>query len=809
MKTFWKRALSVSAAVSLVIGALAGCRGKDSPMAGSGEGSGTDSGAAGQAMGRYIEEETALPEGMALVLDMVKMTDGKVRILGMEESGSYALWDSADSGESWEKAGNLPEDMFGENGTFLGEAVLSPTGEGFLCSYEEDGSMGYYHMTAQMQTEEVKLELGELDLEEESGESDQTEGEEETEVKVDTAEPGEVEVSEDEQGEIFYKSYEMDMSNGLRSIHYSSEGVLFANDYNNKLYQIDPETGALEEIASEVQEFEIVGDMVIAEDVSSAVVLYNAKTGETAAQDTILADVIKEQGGMTSFVAGVKKILFQEGEEDSVYYCNVQGVYRHVFGGTVNEQLIDGNLNSLGSPDAGLAAMCAADDGAFLVLISQSDGSNKLLKYMYSKDTPSRPSKELKLYALEDSMEIRQAISMFQKENADYYINFEVGLGGDDGVTVSDALKTLNAEIMAGKGPDILVLDGMPVQSYMEKGLLADLTGIYQELKEGDGCFEQIAETYGTERGVCAIPSRFTIPMIEGSQEILDSSGDLRTFADKIEELRKEDADIRGIVESSSPELLAEKIYQSYSPALVGEDGSLDEEKAAEFYTQLKRIYDTGNYSQETVENVSYSIQWAGVSAWTDLGMGVMGLLGGDKKANMGTLGDMSGFNQMISANEKAGLTYDLLSLAGKKVYCPEAIIGISSKSAQTEEAGKFVSYILSKEVQAMNQGGGFPVNKKAYEEAAADKGDGKSVMGYTVSDKNTGEVVSLEVKWAAQEELDGLRGKIDSLDTPCLTDSVIGETVREQAVKCLTGECTVEEAVESLVQKVNLYMAE
>lgn len=852
MKAFWKRTLSVLAAAGLIAAALAGCQGKDGGSSANGEGDGTDFSSGGQAMGRYLEEETAMPEGLVTPLDMVKLQDGKVRILGMDENGKYLRWDSGDGGESWEKTGELPEDKFGENGIWLGDAALSPTGEGFLCSYGEDGSMSYYYMTAQMQTEEVHIDLEEIDPGEEqegsfqmeddlsaseeketkdtgagSDTEEKTESDREERAENDTKETVESDaaesdaekdeekaltVSEDGQGEILYNTYEMNISNSLAEVKFSSDGTLFVSDYNNKLYRLNPETGELEaEIASGVQMFEIVGDRIFVEDASSAVALYDAKTGEAAEQDQMLMDAIKEAGGMSSFVAGMKNILFLEGEEDSVYYCNRQGLYRHIFGGTVNEQLIDGNLNSLGSPDTGLTAMCAVNDGAFLILVSQSDGESKLLKYTYSKDTPSRPSKELKLYALNDSDEIRQAISMFQKENADYYINFEVGLGGEDGITASDALKTLNTEIMAGKGPDILILDGMPVQSYVEKGILEDLTDIFNGLKEGDGCFEQIAGTYGTENGICAIPSRFKVPMIEGSQDVLDSSGDLRTFADKIVELRKKDAEISGIVETSSPEILTEKIYQSYSPALIKADGSLDEQKAEEFYTQLKRIYDTGRYSEEDLENVMYSVQAVGALQWTELSMGSMELLEGRIKANMGILGDISAFNQVMAVNEKQGLSYELLSLAGKKVYCPGTILGISSRSGQKEDAKKFLAYILGKEVQSMNQGGGFPVNKKAYEEMAANPGNEEVMVGYTSwdGDTSTEEMTYLSIRWAGEEAFASLRKKLDSLDTPCLIDTVLGDAVMEQAVKYLKGECTAEEAVSNLVQKVNLYLAE
>ena len=841
MKACWKKVSSVSVALALVLTAMTGCQG--SGTAGDGEKSGTDSASGGQAMGRYLEEEAALPEEAAMVLDMVRLKDGKVRILGMEESGAYSVWDSADNGENWETAGELPADSFGETGIWIGQAALSPSGEGFLCEYTDDGGMNYYYMTAKLQVEEVKLELEELDLEgaeafgyvtgegdvpgeagseAEADEPEEAGGEaeagepEEAGSEAEAGEPeeagSEAEESESEEaGSASYDMTEMEMQNTLFNVKYSQDGVLFGNDYNNQLYQIDPRTGKIEkEVASGVQTFDIAGNTIITEDTASGIVLYDAASGEVIEQDQVLAEVLGSGGGMTSYVAGVKNFLFQAGdEENSLYYCNKDGLYRHILGGSVNEQLIDGGLNSLGGPDTGMVAMAVMDDGTFLVLISQSNAENKLLRYTYSKDTPSRPSKELKLYALYDNTEIRQAISMFQKENADYYINFEVGLSGEDGTTVSDALKTLNAELMAGKGPDILILDGMPVQSYIEKGLLCDLTDIFHELKEGDGCFETIAGTYGTESGICAIPSRFGIPILEGSGELLEASGDLAAFADKIEELRGQDAEIEGIVECSSPEVLAEKLYQSYSPALLKEDGSLDEAQVKNFYTQLKRIYDTGNYTDETIENVSYTVGAAGAAYLADISMSSFELLYGKMKANMGILKDISGFNQVMAVNEKMNLESDLFRLAGKNVYCPETVLGISSKSSQTEEAEEFVRYVLGKEVQTFNQGGGFPVNVKAYEESVVDTSGGDITMSSVANDIGTGEMVTLEVYWASQEELAALREKIESLDTPSLTDSVIGDAVKEQAVKCLDGECTVDEAVSSLVQKVNLYMAE
>ena len=87
-----------------------------------------------------------------------------------------------------------------------------------------------------------------------------------------------------------------------------------------------------------------------------------------------------------------------------------------------------------------------------------------LLKYTYSADTPAKPDKELKVYSLYDNREMRQSISRFQKEHTDIYVNYQAAMSEENAVNVSDALKTLTTEIMAGKGPDLLILDGMPVR---------------------------------------------------------------------------------------------------------------------------------------------------------------------------------------------------------------------------------------------------------------------------------------------------------------------------------------------------------
>ena len=85
-----------------------------------------------------------------------------------------------------------------------------------------------------------------------------------------------------------------------------------------------------------------------------------------------------------------------------------------------------------------LISLAVMDDDSFLVACSV-DAEYKIYRYSYSADTSSVPEKEIKVYSLEDCSVLRQAISVYQKQNPDVYVDLEIGMSGEDSVTASDA----------------------------------------------------------------------------------------------------------------------------------------------------------------------------------------------------------------------------------------------------------------------------------------------------------------------------------------------------------------------------------
>ena len=101
------------------------------------------------------------------------------------------------------------------------------------------------------------------------------------------------------------------------------------------------------------------------------------------------------------------------------------------------------------------------------------------------------------LYTLKDNDQLQQSAKLFEEKFPEYQVVIDVGVSEEDGKTVSDAIRSLNTEIMAGNGPDIILMDGLPIEDYIEKGVLEDLSDMVESVKEnGEEFFENVLSSY-------------------------------------------------------------------------------------------------------------------------------------------------------------------------------------------------------------------------------------------------------------------------------------------------------------------------
>ncbi|MDE5598732.1 MAG: hypothetical protein K2J04_13010, partial [Lachnospiraceae bacterium] len=301
------------------------------------------------------------------------------------------------------------------------------------------------------------------------------------------------------------------------------------------------------------------------------------------------------------------EMFFFPGETDILYIAGGKGLHRHVIGGSAMEQVIDGNLSTFGNPTHRILSVVLLENNEFLALFDDS----RLVRFTYDPDTPTVPGERLSVYSLKENSTIQQAISLYQMANPEVLVQYEVGMSQDSAITREDALKSLNTKIMAGEGPDVLILDGMPIDSYIEKGLLADMTSMLTGLNGEEELFGNIVNAMKMGNGIYAMPCEIEIPVISAKEKYLSGMKDLEGIADTIETLRKENPE-KNLISLCSEKGVLRFFGMVCVPAWTGTDGSLNKEVVTEFLTQSKRIYDAqmDGLPDKIVDSYKHTNEW-------------------------------------------------------------------------------------------------------------------------------------------------------------------------------------------------------
>ncbi len=737
------------------------------------------------AMGRYLEEEVALPDGLTEIVDVKYLSDGRMALLGCDDQYLTRYWISSDDGETWEEQGNMPQEL-GLGGSDDGSSIAANVG-----AIRDDGAV-LCQVSAY-----IPIEGAEPPDDVEYQESYKLRNSDGTYTDVSLQMPE-------------------DYSQGIQ-IQWISEDQILLQDSVLKLYQMNLSDGSIEQQFVE-EEDRVIGNGLVGNHLivvgQDSIDYYDLDTGKLEEEDEVLSQQIQDSGAnenITSYNT-FPMLITQGSEEDQMFYCDSTGIYSHVIGGNAMEQIVDGKLTTIGDPSTGLKRLFLGTDDTTLYLAVSAEEETKLLRYVYSEDTPSVPSKEIKVYTLKENLELQQAISMFQKANPDYYVSLETAMSEDSSVTLSDALKNLNTEIMAGKGPDLLVLDGLPVSTYEEKGILADISDVIQEVDEEEGILENIQKAYDRDGAIYAFPGRFSIPLIFGTGSQLEQMQTLSGLTQAAQDSTADDSNERFYVDTT-PELLAEGMLDSSYPAWVQEDGTLNEESLREFFESVKTIYDADEHNQEEEieENMVYGDYSHQQMSFID-GQ-TLQVYGNEGSVVVGNLSSASGYSQIVSSmGTSNGQGLDFALWKGQKEGCfsPSMLMGINSKSKSQENAKVFLKYLYSQDAQKLSMGYGFPVNESVYDSEEYWTTGESSSIGYSTTDEN-GEVkqIYLDLHNPTSEQIQRIQEMGKSLTIPSALDDNVVDTVREELKSYVSGERELDDAVSAVIQKVNLYLAE
>lgn len=601
----------------------------------------------------------------------------------------------------------------------------------------------------------------------------------------------------------------------LTSSIFSSDGRLFAATNSSKVYEIDYKKKTCKEIFSFESQgeasFGFNGGMLLATD-GKKVYFYDLASGEMKADDETINDYVAKQSEKRfgTVICGAKNGT----DDQTVYIAGCEGIAGHAVGGSVMERLADGAITSLGDPSKPPVEMLHNEDGSFLILYRDGE----LDSYVYDAEASVVPEQQITIYGLYDNETVRHAISMFRKKKKEVFVRFEVGVSGENGVTESDAIKNLNTKLLAGDGPDLILLDGMPMDSYEEKGMLADCSDVVQELEGKEHLFDSIAKGFQSDQGLFAIPFRIKIPLLIGKSSTVSGVTDLASLADMAEKQAGQPDVTETVLGTYTAEELLEKMYLLSADSWSNEEKTIDREKLKEFLAQAKRLYeadqknlDSGEKKRHEEGIEEYKKYYKDEKKVTQIMQSASRVFEQLRKTQVVTAGyltTMMDFQQVASVNQKiGGQTFQAWNGQCQDVFCPTGTVGIAATSKNTELAKEFVRALLGKDVQAKDLSDGFPVNADAFKEFTKNPYPDSSMT--TRGEDKDGNTVKLDISWPGQTEIDQLKKIIESRKMPVMAQSEWRNEVVSIGAKALTGEKGVEESVEEIVQKISLHLQE
>lgn len=485
------------------------------------------------------------------------------------------------------------------------------------------------------------------------------------------------------------------------------------------------------------------------------------------------------------------------GEGDDIYLCNAAGIHHMALGGTMWETIVDGSLNSLSLPGIRISKMCVGKNNDFFVWY-EKDENPVLAHYVYDPDTISVPTSTLTVYGLDLSEKylIRQGAIRFQMENPDIRVEVIDGRKQMEGMMDADIIRSLNEELLTGAGADVLVLDGLPGKSYIEKGILEDMSELLAPFTESGEIYRNLTGHFRRSDGsVYEVPVRVLFPVVYGEAGATASLSSLQAY------LEYQESPGAGSINGKTVyENILRRLAFLYDQELWDDDGKLKEEELTDLLEAAMR---TGEHSGARVLYPEDEDNGAGkrYNLVAENGFTTpdhLGIMAGDNQASLELPREMAEMSLSFAVMREKG--YPLQSV--NHTFYPEERVAINRNSRQKETAERFVTFLLSEQIQGEDVEDGFPVTRAGVERWK----QRQIVMSY-----GTGNWEGLMIygDYPTESERKLLLDMIPDLDNPVVPDPTVLSIMAEESEGYFSGTQDLPAAVKAIISKVTLYRAE
>lgn len=470
-------------------------------------------------------------------------------------------------------------------------------------------------------------------------------------------------------------------------------------------------------------------------------------------------------------------------KDGTLIVAGTDGIFRCKAGETDWEKLLDAGDTGFALADRWCIGMTALEDGRFYALFRQSEDKVILCQYEYDPDAVIEVTQRLTLYTVYESYLLKNAAAMYHRAHPETVIAIQYVYDAYyyDETDYNSVYQELNTLLTGDNAPDILVLDHLKMDSYVEKGLLLDLNDVVSPMEETGELLAGITGSYVREDGSrYAVPLQFGFDMAVGREIAVENMSSLKSLAAF---LSSQDDSYLG--ERTTAEIV--DLFYPYFCNEVVDGKELNREVLGEDLEYLKLIADNCPMI------VSRSGQERGYNMWD--------LASGAKLA----FEQARGFNDCmfpIAIMDYVGGE----CTAFENCFIPICQTGICTKSQYTDTAKDFLRFALSGTIQDTDYYSGFPVNVTSLElQAAADRTD---LTAYTTIETDGG-MQEFTIGVYSEETADKLVELCKALDHPAGEDDMIRSVLIEALEGYLNGSQSKEDTIQKIEDGLKMYLAE
>ncbi len=388
---------------------------------------------------------------------------------------------------------------------------------------------------------------------------------------------------------------------------------------------------------------------------------------------------------------------------------------------------------------------------------------------------------------------LKKTIIQYSKSNPDYRI--EIKEYGEGDYEAGNTL--LNADIISGKCPDILLLPvRFSMDLYARKGILENL---YPYMDEDETCRrsdfqENILGAYEVDGGLYGIPLNYRILTVAGSKALLGDRGSWNL--DEMIMFAEDFMWQGGVFEEPSQVRVMELCLMANGDCLVdwaaGEDGF-----RRDLFIQMLNFADQ-------FDHYPYDNDLAGRIQEEDMQLLPINIQSvGDYQANCALFGERVSFPGYPSENGNGSLIDS------------GVVVAVSSNCADKEAAWELISSMLSEEFQSKPDLYRFPIRKSSLEkqfkramEAAYEtdeNGNKKEIP------KGTQYIDSFEtdIYAATEEDVRAVRNLVENADKIRIWDGQITQIAMAEVQAFFSGVKTAEEVADIVENRIRIYIEE